>query len=80
LTVATGDMEPKPRKKYLTTLRKTAKELNRIYNEYRAGTITDVSEFRAMVFGLRSLAEILKMSKDIEEFDARLAALEDTLR
>lgn len=78
--MSTPDRAVRPRKKrYLTSLRATAKEINSLYNEYQAGLWTDTTDFRAAVYCLRSLAEVLKMAKDVEEFDERITNLEERI-
>jgi hypothetical protein len=59
----------------LNSIEKIAKEMSRIYNQYKRGDIKD-TKYRSSVYGLSKLSECLKDSL----LEARLISIEESLK
>lgn len=64
------------RRKRFPSLHSIRVELAAIYNDWQEGSITDATDFRATVFCLKAIADVLQLEKG-EAIDERLAELEE---
>lgn len=83
ITTPEGDTENNRQKKvYATDFPKTRASLNRLLNRFLSNEASDTPRFRASVYALKAIADVLRMEKDFA-FEERLDALEarlDSLR
>ena len=73
------DIAKPPRKKRFSTTRSIRLEMASIYGQWDRGEITDSTDFRATVFCLKAIADVLQLEKG-ETLEGRMTQIEERLR
>ena len=67
------------KKLWLNNLTNTRRSLARLIKEYHSDAAADTTRFRALIYSIRTLADVFRAEREME-FETRMQAIEESIR